>query len=538
MKKEVDICYFCRYTLTKYERRKMSKNKHTYAEKHAVELQESSLDNLQQNEDLRKIVQFPHAFEKIFLELPYERQLAIVDLFRDLIYDNIDISPRKIKKKLSELAYDKLEKIHWMTGSFYEEGNIYYPISEDEKKLVRMECYGAINRRQDHELSACYKFFTKPQNKQKYRLKDYDLNNSPMWRVFNQFESFRRIAPKVRRYLYNNKINPDALKVMSVNDYCDVIFNAFSTSQDKLKTHFLEHGYKNLFVMQFMKQCGNEFEKYLSRKGYDNRAIHSLYRVMAQYGICDVNSVVVTETHYTKQILEDLSKNKYNVSGIKEGDPISEEVTNLLFSRGQENLILARDENGCPITARDLPTFEVHHKNAVKFANDGDYLAKVNHWDNLMLVEKEMHHIYYHAFDNVFKVDSSNECYYSRLNTATDNMCFVGGFNAETDILYENLSNNATERNREKADGTNAVNYYMMQMDRLNNIKKIANQYHIEYSKKELSMERKNLEKILQVKIKLSPEDIKMFERWLMPDKKSRGRKAAKLYNKGGNEGL
>ena len=58
------------------------------------------------------------------------------------------------------------------------------------------------------------------------------------------------------------------------------------------------------------------------------------------------------------------------------------------------------------------------------------------------------------------------------------------------------------------------------------------------YSKKELSMERKNLEKILQVKIKLSAEDIKMFERWLMPDKKSRGRKAAKLYNKGGNEGL
>jgi hypothetical protein len=135
-------------------------------------------------------------------------------------------------------------------------------------------------------------------------------------------------------------------------------------------------------------------------------------------------------------------------------------------------------------------------------------------------------------------VDSSNECYYSRLNTATDNMCFVGGFNAETDILYENLSNNTTERNREKADGANAVNYYMMQMDRLNNIKKIAGQYHIEYSKKELSMERKNLEKILQVKIKLSAEDIKMFERWLMPDKKSRGRKAAKLYTKGGNEGL
>ena len=523
---------------------KMSRNKSTYAQKHTATDQAVANNpvNAKYNEDLRQILRQPQDFERTFLALPYERQLALVDLFRDIIYENIEISPKKVRKALTDLAYDKLEKIHWMTGSFYDEGNIYYPIAEDEKKLVRMECYGSINRRQEHELSACYKFFTKPQNKGKYRLKDYDLSVSPMWRVFNQFEGFRRIAPKVKRYLFKKGINPDALKVMSVNDFSDVIFQAYAESTDKLKAHFLPHGYKNLFVMEFMKRCGKNLEEHLLSRGYDERAVHSLCRTMAQYGICEVNAVTVTETHYTQRILDDLSKNKYAVAGIKVGDPISEEVTNLLFSCGQEHLILARDENGIPITASELPSFEVHHKNAVKFAHDGDYLAKVNHWNNLMLVEKEMHRIYYHAFDSVVKVDSSNECYYSRLNSSTESMCFIDGFNSETDIYYEDLSNTAAQRRREQTDRESVVNYYEMQMERLNNVTQIAGQYQIEYSKNDVNMERKELQKLLQVKINIAPEEVKLFEKWLEPKtiRKSRGKKNREtniVPTKGGNGG-
>ena len=512
----------------------MGKRKKTYAEKHlAASIQAAmSVSLISDNEDLQCVLRSPRGFEKSFLELPYERQIALVDIFKDIIHENILITPKKLKKSFEELAYDKLEKIHWMTGSFYEEGNSYFPISEDEKKLVRMECYGSIDKRRDHELSACYKFFNRPENKGKYRLKDYDLATSPMWQVFNQFESFREIAPKVKRQLYKNRINPDALKVMSVSDFCDVIYQAFTESPDKQKAHFLQYGYKNRFVKDFMKACGRDLENQLIGHGHDPRAVHSLCRMMAKYGICETHAVTVTELHYTQRILDDLSKHKYNVSGIKVGDPISEEVTDLLFDREQESLILARDENGQPLNALSLPSFEVHHKNAVKFAHDDDYLAKVNHWNNLMLVEKDMHRIYYHGFDSVFRVNPTNECYYARLNSSIPSMCLVNGFNAETDILYADLENNAAQQRRKQKDSENVVNYYMMQYERLNQITQVADQYGIEYSKNDVSLERKNVANLLQVEVNISAADVKKFQQWLNPRDKKKIQNKRKLMAK------
>lgn len=506
----------------------MSRPKSSYAQKHSVNIPEESLLStqfLEQNKDLLQVMRSSHDFYDNFLNLPYPRQIAMIDMFKNITTGHLIISPRSIKQTLLDLTYEELEQIHWMTNSYYEEGNAYYPIADDEKKLVRMECYGTIDARREHELSPYYKFFNKPENKGKFKLKDYDLSTSPMWRVFSQFESFRSIAPTVRRYFYKQGINPDALKVISVNDFCDAIHTIYAQTPHAMKARFLELGYKNRFVMSFMRHCGKDFEQHLLQRGIDERKVKSLCRMMQQYGLCDIDRVVVTETHYTPRVLNDLKAHHYDTSNLKVGDPIAETMLEEVFRNSDESLLLARDENGAPLSKDDLPRFEVHHKNAVKFAHSGDYLAKVNYNNNLMLVEKEIHRAYYHGFDHVLQVNQNNERYFSRINSAVPEMCMIDGFNTVSDIFFYDLENNPTARKRAENDLKHVVNYYDMQFERLNNIPEIADKYNIEYSKTDLSNEYKNLQELTQFKVNIPEADMKIFEEWFAPQKQAQGKK-------------
>lgn len=511
----------------------MSRKKSSYAEKHANDIvneNHSVAAFFEQNRDLFNVIKESHSFEKNFLKLPYPRQIALLDLFHDIKNGNIVISPRQIKQTLLDLTFEEMEKIHWLTGAYYEEGNAYFPIADDEKKLVRMECYGTIDARREHELSPFYKFFRKSENRGKFRLKDYNLSASPMWRVFNQFESFRSIAPAVRRYLYKQGFNPDALKVMSVSDFCDVIHKIYAKSPDSMKARFLKTGYKNKFVIEFMKHCGKDLEKHLLNRGIDERKVKSLSRMMRQYGLCDIERLTVTETHFTERVLNDLKSNHYDTSEYEIGQPIPEKLIDEVFDNHQESLLMARDETGHSLDKDDLPRFEVHHKNAVKFAHSGDYLAKVNYYNNLMLVEKEIHRAYYHASDHIIAVNMNNERFFSRLNTSCPEMCMMNGFNTATDIFFYDLEKNPSAAKRAQIDSKNVVNYYEMQAERLNNIPEIASKYNIEYSKVDVGNEYKSLQQLTQFKVCIPSEDIKAFEDWLCQktSKRQRGKKNKK----------
>ncbi|MBQ9271723.1 MAG: hypothetical protein IJ218_05630 [Alphaproteobacteria bacterium] len=509
----------------------MSRNKSSYAEKHLPHIADETgvfAEFMKKDKDLLETMRSPYDFETKFLKLPYQRQIAMIDMFRNITTGKLVISPRQIKQTLLDLTYEELEHLHWLTGSYYEEGNAYFPIADDEKKLVRMECYGTIDARREHELSPYYKFFKKPENRGKFRLKDYDLLQSPMWKVFNQFESFRSIAPKVRRYLYEQGFNPDALKVMSVNDYCDVIHSIYAKSPDSMKARFLPFGYKNKFVMNFMKHCGKELEQHLLKRGLDKRKVVSLCRMMTQYGICDVDHVTITETHYTERILADLKAHNYDVSKYKVGDKIAEDFLDKVFANNQENLLLARDEKGLTLSKDDMPRYEVHHKNAVKFAHSGDYLAKVNYNNNLMLVEKEIHRAYYHGFDHIIQVNDNNEKYFSRLNSTIPEMCMIDGFNPDTDMFFYNLEKNTSSKRRAINDKKNVVNYYDMQFERLNNIPQIAEKYGIEYSKIDLNNEYKGLQELTQFKVNISKKDLKVFEEFFTTNKSVKNTKKNK----------
>ena len=68
-------------------------------------------------------------------------------------------------------------------------------------------------------------------------------------------------------------------------------------------------------------------------------------------------------------------------------------------------------------------------------------------------------------------------------------------------------------------DSQNVVNYYEMQLERLNNIPEIASKYNILYSKTDLSNEYRNLQKLTQFKVPLQLNNLKMFDDLSNPKK-------------------
>ena len=103
-------------------------------------------------------------------------------------------------REFAGMAEQHLQSIHKLTDSSLDEG-IYEPLSHDEKRIIRMDCYGKIDLRKSYQLSPLYKYFKKNENLKQSKLSEYDLNNSPSWRVFRQFQSFRSISLKIKQFL-------------------------------------------------------------------------------------------------------------------------------------------------------------------------------------------------------------------------------------------------------------------------------------------------------------------------------------------------
>ncbi len=454
----------------------------------------------------------PYNFEKRFLDLSYEQQILMVVTLNDIIESQFRSPQKGAAAKFADLAEKHLEKIHFLTDSEIDTGN-FEPLADDEKRVIRMDCYGKINQRPDHQLSHLYKFFKSPKQSVKARFSDYDLNNSPSWRVFRQFSSFRSIAFKVQCYLYKQHINPDALKVMTVNDYCDVIFNAFKPTDGNCAAHFIPHD-KNVrtqLIKTFMRSCGKQFEEQLINNGNDPRCAASLCNAMRRFGHTDVNSLLVTETNFTARVLDDLHEAGYDISAFKIGDKIPPAFTNQLIDEDNGKLLLARDENGNVIDKSRLPTIEVHHKNAVQFAASNGYLAKANYPHNLLLVDALMHRSYYHLFDAVYKQNNMNN-YYSRLNVNNPYMISILGFK-EKDSIYFDFENTTAFKRREAEDKKYVVNYLQEMELRMQNEIDITEKYHIPYNSSAIQSSNRIINALSEKSEKT--ENMKRFAKWL-----------------------
>ncbi len=409
-----------------------------------------------------------YSFTKRFLKLSYNEQIKLISE----LYNISGISD----DSYADLSAFYIQKIHELTDSDYEEG-VYEPVAIDEKRLIRMDCHGSINCRRIDQLSDLYRYFNSHHGSKKYLLREYDLETSPNWKVMAQFESFRSIAPKIKHALYKMQINPDALKIMTINDFCDVIYKKFSDGSEK--AHFIpgQASIKSRYIKQFMKECGDSFSRTLLEKGLDERCIKALCNQMKRFGSCNLDTLVITETHYTERTLKNLKKAGFDTKNLTVGMPIPEDFINYLIDNKKEQLILARNNDGSLPDKYSLPRLELHHNHAVKFADAG-YLASSNYPDRFVLVEAKMHRGYYHLFDSLIKQNDMQN-YFSRLDISNRYTRMRIGF-ATSDALYGDFENNQAFYKRAAEDKKYRVNYFECQEEYAKNVEDIVEKYNIE----------------------------------------------------------
>lgn len=479
---------------------------------------------------LMNILLDPVNFKKKFISLNLDEQLAMNQLLAEISKHGEGANLKGFAKDFAEGAKYLLDNIHEIAGTEYDKG-VFTKIHRDEKRLIRMECHGTINLRTPHQLSIFYKFFNKPENKGRWNLHAYEMKKSPMWRVFMQFESFRKITPTVKQYMCRKGINPDALKVMTVSDFCDVIFQAYKQSAKDIKVSFLSEGesVKAQYVKEFMRRCGEQYKKIkleeAAQRGIRPEAVEALCNAMRLWGITDPTKITVTSFEYTPQIIKDLAKAGYDVNDIKVYSPIPQEFTDYLIMHHQEKLIQARDENGKPITTEGLEWEELHHIGAVLIAASNGYLARTNYPGMFILLNAQYHKKFIHYYDRILK-HNDEEQFYQRLTIKDKKIRAMLGF-GKNKCVSGDFEDTEEFKKREAEDKLHIVNYNKMTTERLKNEVEIAQKYNINYPKVAITQK---LEEIKSIKEK-QRTDIQEFEneyiKWLKGQKKSRHQKKA-----------
>ena len=513
----------------------MSRSK--YSRKHTQQL-EQKVEKQPQSPLFDEIFTNSYDFINRFKSQDTDTQIQIVHILYNIVKNEDGMSAQKRGNFYAEEARYLLSSIHKLAHFSYDR-DVFYPLAREEKRLIRMECYGTINGRKDDELSYLFKYFRKNAKPGKYPTTSYRLMASPSWKVFHQFETFRSIEKDMRKNLQNMGIHPDALQVMTVNDFCEVIFQSYKTDNSATSANFLpkHECLKNRQNRAVMKYAGAEFEAMLMQrevngKKIDERVVKSFCDMMRRYGSDDIGSLVVTERKYTKRILEGLAREELtcfgiDVSQLEEGMPIAQEFIDYMVDNNKAELIMARDEKGRPLSKEGLPRMEDHHNLNVMLAGKGDTIVAANYPNNHISVDSRIHQGYLHWLGKTVKSGDGVELIYARLNAQDSKMRVLFGFDAEKDAIYCDLENNAEFRRRKIKDLKCKINYFDMMQIRMQNEAKIIERHNINCSRSYIREGYRNLKEIKNTE-EYNKEAMKMVEKLLkqqhIAKKKGKGR--------------
>lgn len=398
-----------------------------YARKHLKKIQEKTKPDI----------------EDTFLDVVYD-DITYLDTFDALSLDN-QIKAYKILKGLSEMERKTPEEkvlaavsLHKMTQINMRAGlevaqYPHYAMSSDELHVIRMDCYGCVDARRPHLLSPYYNHFFKNKLSKPLSPESYDLDKAPSWKIFRQFDSFRNIEDKLKEYTARQRLNPEMLKVISVQDFSEIIFNAFKKNTKDKKAIFAPSK-RNQFVKDIVREKGNELAAIMQSQGVDERYINSLLNAMKHFGITDASRVIVTEPYFTKRVLTDLKRAKIPCDEYHIGDPVPQALVDELVYADKGYLLAAREKNGALLDKTNFPSFEVHHKVAVSESSRLGYISRVNYRRNFLLVSSKLHTEVLHAFDKLSKTQSA-ETYQRRLEFIDPGAAFMYGFKPENQIL-------------------------------------------------------------------------------------------------------
>lgn len=417
-----------------------------YARKHNIEEPEVTRNEFE-GEPFYEVISNDDDFLDVFNSLPLSDQIKAYQVLKNLAETNPVGLPKDEKKLIAKSEY-KLETINLYTGLTMEE-MLRYPLSSDERHVIRMDFYGSVDLRPSHQLSTFYKDMINKPLSEKCNATAYKLEKAPMWKIFRQFANFRKIEPNIKQYLSDNMINPDILKIMSVKDFSDVIFKAFQKDNEYKVSFSNRDSERNAFVKSLVNEKSDAIFDILNHQGHDHRYIHSLLNAMKTYGITDTYHLIITETYFTEKTLSDLRSAKIPVDDFNVGDKIPQTLMNDLFKQDKGHLIIARDENMEILSSANFPTFEVHHKIAVSESGKLPLLAQVNYKNNFVLVESNIHQKVLHGYDQLL-VQKDKEAYHCRMEFVDECLSFMAGFTPDTQLSVnwtydEDLSRKADE---------------------------------------------------------------------------------------------
>ena len=375
-------------------------------------------------------------FLNIFNNLSLPEQIKAYRILKRLALSRDETGLSDTDKALAENSRHKIEAINKAAGLKIEEKQ-HYPLSADELHIIRMDCYGAIDARPRHQLSRFYKDIISHPLPQKCSLQDYDFDSAPSWQLFRQFAGFRKIEPVLKRYLYQQRVDPQILPLMGVRDFSDLIFRSFRSDENQTKVFLSGKGTpRNNFVKAFAHKFGKQIADILRNDGQDERYVQSLLNAMRMYGKTDAEKLIITETHFTPRVLQDLQNNGINVENYKPGAKIPQNLIENLFKADKGALLVARDENGVTLKGKDFPSFEVHHINAVAESGRLANIVSVNYRNNYLLVPTDMHRHVFHGFDELI-VSGRKEAYSRRLELTNPKITFMYGFGKDKQIEYD-----------------------------------------------------------------------------------------------------
>lgn len=409
------------------------------------------------NEKFLDVIYNDVDYVKVFQSLSLLDQIKAYRTLKRLMegLNKTDLS--ESDKLLGKMAEYKLEKINAIAGLKLEEKR-HYALSQDELHIIRMDCYGTVDARPNHQLSDFYKGILKRPLSKKTAVKDYNLDNAPAWKIFRQFDSFRNIEPDICRYMAKKRINPDIITVMGIKDFSDLIFNTFRTDKSQIKVSFCkEDPPRNAFVKAMANKYGSRIAEILRSENIDERYIHSLLSAMKNYGSSDTSHIIITETYFTPRVLTDLAKAKIPCDEYQIGDKIPQTLINTLMREDKGILLAARDENGNRLQPEKFPSFEVHHKTAVMESGRLAYIAMVNYRNNFVLTGSDLHRHVLHGFD-ILSSSGSKEAYHRRLEFIKPNITFMFGFTPDKQIEC-NWNQGRAYINKSETDIANIVSY-------------------------------------------------------------------------------
>ena len=451
-----------------------------------------------------------------------EAILRLEENNKELAQKYLDILSSSINRQERDFIREEIKTLIRTWGLTYVDDLEHYPLSREEKHIIRMDFYGSINQTEKvpprTNLSERYlQFINAPQSQQaELPPQDYNLDASPTWQLFRQFPRFQKIESELKEQMHKMHIPAELLPAMNAYDFSDILYNYFKEDENSPKAH-LFLGARKSFIKDFIRHNENALKKYLTQINVDQRYIDALVDEMKRLG--KTSNIMVMDPIKWKTLFK-----QYQKAGLIPTDEVytpdvPQKYKELIKEHNDYFKVAVLDKEGKPLSG---PEFSVHHKTAVKDAATIPDLADVNKFENLCLTIDSPYHRILHSLDMTQTIDK-RESYKSRIYMNKD-IVFWGGFHPLFHIHYDYSQDARTLRQKKNLTEWKEKHHIPTPQE----IKEAYSSYveglhRSKNSKKKKSPPKENTQNTLPVKyektqrINISPNKTKSLKKQIQP---------------------